>query len=202
MARASTSESTEMALIDIRCKADPEHVHEVYRPLVDYPATPVCPDCGAETEQAHLPPRARWHIDPIVVFQAHDGTFRFPGDLSGPMTAQYRRQGYQEVELRTSADVRRFEGHINEGQRSVDERRVEHRQEMQERREATSRSDLRHAMRSMTRYGRDVARATMAHNDGKPRQRPRDGGFHVEVMSFDHSNRMESRDRDGRRRRD
>lgn len=191
-----------MALIDIRCTADPKHLHEVNRPIADWPATPACPTCGAGTSQVHLSPRARHSMDPIVVFRAPDGSYRFPGDLSGPMTAQYRRQGYQEISLRTATEVRRFESHINTGQRETDERRCEQRERMQERRESVSRSDLRHAMTSMTRHNRDLARAAMAQNDGKPRPRPRDGGFHVEVMSFDHSNRMESRDAVGRRRRD
>lgn len=191
-----------MPLIDIRCTADSEHLHEVHRPLAEWPATPACPTCGEPTEQAHLPSRARGHIDPIVVFQAPDGSYRFPGDLSGPMTAQYRRQGYQEVKLRTAAEVRRFEAHVNEGQRAQDEIRCVHREQMGQVRESSTRSALRHAMPSMSRYNRDLARAAMARNDDKPRERPRDGGFHVEVMSFDHSNRMESRDPHGRRRRD
>ncbi len=193
-----------MTLIDVRCLAPKcGHVFSATRPVVDWPKVPRCEKCHSRrTEQAHLPPRTRRGIDPIVVFRAPDGSYRFPGDLSGPMTAQYRRQGYQEIALRTAAEVRRFESHINTGQRETDERRCEQRERMQEARESTSRSDLRRAMTTMSRHNRDLARAAMARNDGKPRPRPRDGGFHVEVMSFDHSNRMESRDDDGRRRRD
>lgn len=191
-------------LIDVRCLApDCGHLYPTMRPIADWPAVPPCEKChSTDTEQAHLPPDARCYIDPIVVFQAPDGSYRFPGDISGPMTAQYRRQGYQEVTLRSATDVRRFESHINAGQHETDERRCEQRQRMQELREATSRSDLRHAMKSMSRRNRDLAREAMAQNDAKPRPRPRDGGFHVEALSYDHSNRMESRDPDGRRRRD
>ncbi len=193
-----------MTLIDVRCLApDCGHLYPTMRPMAEWPAVPPCEKCGStDTEQAHIAKRTRWHIDPIVVFQAPDGSFRFPGDLSGPMTAQYRRQGYQEVALRSATDVRRFESHINAGQRETDERRCEQRQRMQELRESETRSDLRHKMTSMSRYHRDLARAAMAQNDRKPQPRPRDGGFHVEALSFDHSNRMESRDPDGRRRRD
>ena len=141
-------------------------------------------------------------MDAIVVYQAEDGSFRFPGDLSGPMTAQYERMGMTRVELRSATEVRRFESHINKGQREVDEMRCEHRERMQQVRESMTRSDLRQSMQGMSRRNRDLARAAMRQNDGKPRERPRDGGFHVEALSFDHSNRMESRDPDGRRRRD
>lgn len=191
-----------MALIDIRCKADSDHVHEVHRPAADWPATPACPDCGAETEQAHFPPHARWHINPIVVYQAQDGSFRFPGDTSGPTTQHYRNLGYKEIQLRNATDVRRFESHINKGQREQDEIRCEHRERQEHARSKHMRGELRRLMPGMTRYGRDLARGAMERNDGKPHERPRDGGFHVEALSFDHSNRMESRDADGRRRRD
>ena len=191
-----------MSLIDIRCTADPTHLHEVSRSVADWPATPACPDCGAETEQAHVPPRTRHSMDAIVVFQAQDGSFRFPGDLSGPMTQHYRDLGYTEVALRSATEVRRFESHINKGQREQDERRCEHRERQEHARSTHMRGELRRLMPGMTRYGRDLARGAMERNDDKPRERPRDGGFHVEALSFDHSNRMESRDADGRRRRD
>jgi len=42
----------------------------------------------------------------------------------------------------------------------------------------------------------------MRQNDHKPRERVQDANFHVEVYSQDRSNRDESRDERGRRRRD
>lgn len=189
-----------MALIDIRCTN--HHVSEVYRSAADWPTTPVCPTCGAATEQIHLPRAVQYTVDPVVVYQAPDGSFRFPGDTTTLSTSKYDRAGFTRIELRSAADVRRFESHMNKRELSRAHRRVERMQEMRERRESASRSDLRHAMQRMSEYGRDVARATMRHNDGKERLRARDAGFHVDAYSNDRSNREESRDALGRRRRD
>lgn len=191
-----------MALIDVRCSGKKPHTTEVHRPIRMWPKTPPCPECGAPTEQIHLPPRARWTIDPIVVFRAPDGTLRVPGDPTSPMTKKYARFGYERIELRSAAEVRRFEQQENSRELSLASRRTEHREQMRELREAESRRSLRSAMEHMSERGRDLARAMMAQNDRAPRARTRDPGCHFEVFSFDRSNRMESRSPDGRRRRD
>lgn len=188
-----------MARIDVRCESG--HVSEVVRPLAQWPATPPCPECGAATEQIHLPRQSTWTCDPVIVYKAPDG-FRFPGDPNSKTTAQYDKAGYERIELRSAADVRRFETVMNKREYSRAARRVEAMQAHREMRESASRSELRNAMASMSERGRAVARAAMRMNDNKPRERAKEVGFHVDVYSNSRSNREESRDAQGRRRRD
>ena len=103
-----------MPLIDLRCADETcDTLRLDYpRPLADWPDTPPCETCGGPTEQAHLPPRTRWTVDPVVVYKAPDGTFRFPGDTDGSGSAKYHQMGYERVELRSAADVRRFEAGV------------------------------------------------------------------------------------------
>lgn len=189
-----------MPLIDIECPNG--HICEEMRPLAMYPATPPCPTCGAATVQVHLPPAARWSVDPVVVYRGPDGEFRFPGDAAGASARRYEQQGFERIELRNAADVRRFEHVMSQREYSRAARRVERKQFMREERERHSRSELRRLMSSMTPFGRALARAAVQRNNDKPVERARDAGFHVEAYSYDHSNRPESRDAQGRRRRD
>lgn len=189
-----------MALIYIACPND--HLEEVNRPIADWPSTPPCPVCNEPTVQRHLPPRVAASIDPVVIFQAADGSFRFPGDPNGKSAHDYARQGFNRIELRSAADVRRFESHMNKQELSISHRRVEQKQRMREHREREMRAQLRQSMSSMTEYGRDLARAAMRKADREPSERARDGGFHLQAFEYDRSNREESRGPDGRRRRD
>lgn len=189
-----------MPRIDVQCFND--HVSEVMRPLADWPHTPKCPECGAPTTQVHVPPPPRHAPDPVVVFRAPDGGFRFPGDPNGASAARYAREGFERIELRSAQDVRRFETVMNRHELSRAQRRVEHQQQFREQREKHLRGELRQKMQSMSERGRELARVVMRQNDHKPRERARDANFHVEVYSQDRSNRDESRDAQGRRRRD
>lgn len=189
-----------MPLIDIKCTNG--HINEVHRALADWPNTPSCPDCSESTEQVHLPKSVRWTPEPVVVFKAPDGTYRFPGDRNGEGAARYERQGFERVELRGVAEVRRFEDRMNRSEFSRACRRAEISQRAREHRETVMRGDLRMQMQSFSRRGRDLARAAFAHNDAKPRERGKEPGFYSEVYSMDRSNRDESRDHQGRRRRD
>ena len=189
-----------MPRIDVRCVNG--HEHEVVRPIADWPKTPPCPECGEATEQMILPSTNRSMPDPVVVFKAPDGSFRFPGDPNGLSAKQYAQSGFERVELRGAADVRRFESQMTKQERSIAARKVEKMQERREMRESQTRSHLRGLMQSMTPFGRDLARAAMRRNDAKPREHSKDPGFHVEAYSYNRSNRDESRDASGRRRRD
>lgn len=196
-----------MPLIDLKCAND--HITEANRPLSMYPATPSCSEvlangavCGEPTEQIHLPRAVSWTLDPVVVYKTADGSFRFPGDVNGAGDAKYAAMGYERIELRSAADVRRFEGVMNKREYSRAARRVERMHQFQESRAAKLRGDLRQLMQSMSPAGRALARAVMARNDAKQKLRPSEANFHLEAFSFDHSNRGESRDSDGRRRRD
>ncbi len=191
-----------MPLIDLKCLSEScGKVFEYYRPLAEWPRTPPCA-CGSPTEQAHLPKAVQWTVDPVVVFKAPDGSFRFPGDAHGLSAAQYAKQGFERVEIRGAIEMRRFEQTMNRHDYAEAQRRVERKLEMREQREKHTRSILRGEMQRMTPFGRAVARAAMSQNDGKPKERAKDPGFHSEAYSMDRSNRETSRDSSGRRRRD
>jgi len=190
-----------LALIDLECTNG--HVSEnTYRPAKDWQTTPPCPECGAPTERIYLPPRVQWTVDPVVVYQAPDGTIRFPGAKEGLSNKSYERKGFQRIEIRGAAEMRRFEKHMNVRERSIMARKVENQQRAREHREQILRGELRQQMQSMTRRGRDLARAAMRMNDNKPREHTKDANFISECYSFDHSNREEYRGSDGRRGRD
>lgn len=190
-----------MPLIHVLCESCQEF-SEVMRPLAMWPATPPCPRCGGLTEQRHLPPQPRALPGPVVVYQMPDGSFRFPGDPHSAATRDYDRQGGTRLELRGWEQVRPFEKHMNDHQRSVIAKRLEHEQASREHGSRLRRSELYNKMASMTEGGRLFARSVIAHNDRKPNPKPYEPGFHVEAYSQDRSNRDESRDQKGKRRHD
>lgn len=207
-----------MALIDVKCEDG--HVVEVYRHNSDWPKTPPCPLCEKSTEQIHLPAHMKGHsVDPVVVYQAPDGSFRFPPATESLSTKMYDDKGFKRIELRGWADVRRFESHMNAHELSQVRRRVERQQEAFERSESERRSEVRRGLEQgfqvpemddkgrptgrmrtvrLSERGRDIMRAAMARNDAKGGPRVKDPGFYSEVYSVDRSNR----DRDPRRRRE
>ena len=174
--------------------------------------------------QIHLPQRARIAPPAVVVFQAPDGTFRFPGDPNGLTAAKYEKLGYTRQEHRGWAEVRKLESRVNKQQYSEIMRKVEREQEWKETGTHARRSDFHHGLhagfqipeteerivrgrRVMVRtgrmkhvklgaMGRDVAMAAVERNNRKPGPTAREAGFHVEVYSNDRSNR------DGHGRRD
>ena len=211
-----------MPLIDTRCKTC-GHVHQQMRPLAMHPATPPCLDCGAETEQIHLPKSVSWNAEPVVVYQAKDGSMRFPGDRHGLSASNYEKQGFKRIEIRGAVEMRRFESHMNKHEYSRAQRAVERRQEMRERSASQRSADIRHGLQQgfqipetdqkgrrtgrmvtvrLSERGRDVMRQAVATGENRPRLRASDPGFYSEVFSMDRSNRDESRDNQGRRRRD
>ncbi len=160
-------------------------------------------DCGsAETEQIHLPPQIQSSVDAVVVYKAPDGSFRFPGDAAGLSAGNYEKQGFERVEIKGAVQMRRFEQTMNKQDYARAQRKFEMQQQQREARDKHLRSELFEKMKYMSEHGRAVARTLIARNDGKPRERPSDGGFHSEVFAYDRSNRDESRGGDGRRRRD
>jgi len=192
-----------MPLYDTQCTADAcQAVVEVYLLLAERDAPPLCRVCGASTQRVLLPGRSTITVDPVIVYRAPDGTFRFPGDAQATMAGRYHAEGFERIEIRGAADMRRFESHMNQRERAIMSRRVDARQRMREVRESEMRSELRGRMQSMSRAGRDLARAVMTHNDHKPREQSSDPHFHNEVYSFDRSNREASRDNRGKRLRD
>lgn len=196
-----------MPEVNLRCHNDDctQPRWEYYRKLANWDdPLPSCPTCGGPSYQSLDQSYKRPHLAPdaVVVYQTPDGDFRFPGDPNSLSTARYDRLGYRRIELRSATEVRRFEQHMSKHDRAVAERRLEHREAARAARTAATRSDLRMAMQSMSRFGRDLARAAQSRTDAQPRERPRDTGFHVDAYSNDRGSRMESRDSQGRRRRD
>lgn len=211
-----------MPLIDTRCKTC-DAVHEQMRPLSMHPATPPCLDCGGETEQIHLPKAIAWNAEPIIVFRAPDGSMRFPGDRNGLSAKNYRDQGFQEVEIRGATEMRRFEGAMDRVEYSRAQRKIEHLQQQREASNARRAADIRHGLEQGFRLperdargrrtgkmvtvrlgarGRDIMREAQRTGDRRQGHSFSGANFHNEAYSFDRSNRDESRDAQGRRRRD
>jgi Zinc ribbon domain. len=208
-----------MPLHDIACSDDSCATRfEAYVSLADYPASPACPKCGGATYRA-MSRRApdRGTVDPVVAYQAPDGTFRFPPDISTSSTAMYDKLGYTRIELRGWTDVRRFEKHMNQAELSNVRRRVEKQQEQHERAESERRSEIRRGLDQgfqvpeqddrgrltgrmktvrLSPRGRAIMQAAIANNDRKGGPRAHDPGFRVEAYSNDRNNR----DPDPRRR--
>ena len=158
-------------------------------------------------------------VDPVVVYQAPDGTFRFPPDTTTSSTAMYDKQGMTRIELRGFADVRRFEKHFNQAEMSQVRRRVEKQQEAFERGESERRSEIRRGLEQgfripehdekgqptgrmqtvhLSERGRAIMAASIGMNDRKGGPRVRESGFVNEAYSYDSSNR--ERDSRGRNR--
>lgn len=201
-----------MPLIDVRCLSESCGViREVFRHHSDWPKTPPCPNCEAETEQVHLPSHMKASsVDPVVVYQAADGTYRFPPDINSASTAMYDQQGMTRIELRGFADVRRFEKHMNASELSNIRRRVERQQEQHEAQESARRSEIRRCMDQgfqipevddkgrqtgrmqrvpVTPRLRAIMQAAIDQNDRKGGPRVHAPGFHVEAYEYNRSNR-------------
>ncbi len=197
-----------MPLIDVECPDG--HVREVYRHNSEWPNCPPCPACEKPTQQVILPSYMKGHnVDPVVVYQAPDGSMRFPPDTTTLSTAEYDKKGYTRIELRGWTDVRRFEKHMNASERSQIQRRIERQQEAFEASESARRSEVRRGIEQgiiipvtddkgrvvgqqtvrLTEYGKAIMRAAMDNNDRKGGPKGYDPGFRVESYSEDRSNR-------------
>ncbi len=192
-----------MTLIDVRCLApDCGHIYPTMRPMADWPAVPSCEKCGSDdTEQAHLRKRTVWSVAPVVVFRAPDGTHRFPGEADGLSARKYAAQGFTRIEIRSATDMRRFERTMNKSEQRRATEAFDRAEVQRSASETARRRELHHEMQRMTPLGRDLARAAMAQSDAV-RRTPHVVGFHSEVYNVDRSNREDSRDEQGRRRRD
>lgn len=161
-------------------------------------------------------------IEPVVIYQAPDGSFRFPPDTTTASTAMYDGNGFTRIELRGWTDVRRFEKHFNDQQMSEVRRRVERQQEQHEAAESARRSEIRRCLDQgfqipeidergvatgrmrrveLSARGRAILEAAMANNDRKGGPRVREVGFFSEAYSMDSSNRESFSDGRGRRSR-
>lgn len=188
-----------MPIIDFSCAHCGPFEH--YR-SVHSTDCPPCPLCGGPSSRHWLASTVRAQPDPVIVYRAPDGGFRFPGASTSLMTAHYDSLGYQRVEVRGAHEMRKLERQVNQHDYSRECARVEREQQLREQGESVRRSDLRAKMQSMSEFGKAVARAAMSKHDEEPRTYAKDPGFHSEVYSYDRGNRVESRDERGRRGRD
>ncbi len=203
-----------------------DHYFEVTLPMAEYDADAdhPCPKCGHVSIRGFLPTHvSASNVEPIIVFKDEKGEYRYPGDPSGLSAANYAKLGYERVELRGWADVRRFEKDVNTRQGSEIARRVERQLEVKEMEVKARRSEVINGLRNgfvvpefdergrptgrnktihMSAVGADILRASMERNDGKPRAHVFDAGFHSDVYANDRSNRDDSRRSDGKRFRD
>ena len=188
-----------MALLDVQCDNEAcGAITEIVRTVAEYGTPyPPCAACGGTQQKIGLPPRTTWTVDAVVVYRAPDGSYRFPGDSDGDGSAKYHGMGYERVELRCAADVRRFEREVGRQMQSEESRRVESRHQQRDRRESENRSHLFQRMKTMSNFGRDLAHAAMARGNARPQERSHGAPIHVEVYSNDRSNREP--DRRGRR---
>lgn len=206
-----------MSLIDVTCEDG--HIREVYRAAADWPNTPPCPMCEKPTTQTLLPSYMKSHtVDPVVVYQAPDGSMRFPPDTTTSSTAMYDKQGFTRIELRGWQDVRRFEKHMNQAELSGIRRRVERQQEAFEAGEKERRSEIRRCLEQgfqvpetddrgqytgrtktvrLTERGRAIMAAAIGNNDRKGGPKAHAPGFRVEAYSENRSNRESDPRRSG-----
>lgn len=187
-----------MPLYDYQCSQG--HAHEVYARIHENILP--CRTCEKPACRVLLPPRRSQNaqpFDPVVVFQEQDGSYRFPGNSSDVVPASCRK-----IELRSTAEVRKFESKMNSLER----------QEYQQRREACSRAEnqywdarrqqsrqsLRKDMENMSPQGRMFAEFAMRQRDRQLAQRSDsveaakfDPHFRVDVFTSDRSNRPAER---------
>ena len=148
-----------MSLIDIRCCEEACGViREAYRPAAEWPMTPPCPECGGITVQVHLSSHERRLPDAVVVYQALDGSFRFPGDTVGSSVAKYEQMGYQRIEARGFAAVRALEKRLNQHELSQLKRAEERRLEYAEHVDADRRAEVRRGMAQGFQIPRETGR--------------------------------------------
>lgn len=208
-----------MPLYSLCCTDDACDVRfEEFISLANYPYTPPCPKCGQPTfrdlraRTLHGPPP-----DPVVVYRAPDGSYRFPPAIDSSSSAFYAQKGFQRIELRGWQDVRRFETQFNAKEMSEVRRRVERQSERHEAAESARRSEIRRGLEQgfqvpeldsrgrptgrtktvrLSPRGRAIMAASQALKESERHPRVREIGFHVGAYSDDRTNR----DRDPHRR--
>ena len=215
--------------IDVLCQSPSCGVlREVDRRLADYPHTPPCPVCGSPTVQQQIPvSQTASRPDAVVVYQATDGSYRYPGETSGTSCAKYDALGYTRIEARGFAEVRALERRLNARAESDRARAEERNAPAIEAADAHRRAEIRrglqqgfvipvpirlpsgeivHSGRTFNVHMRpraaDLVRAAQAKSARDGHRRIGEQGIHVDAYANDRSNRDESRDSRGKRYRD
>src|ERR1039458_8036914 len=165
------------------------HVFEQIRFLSQWDHYPPCEKCNGPTEKAYVPAGASINSPAVVVFQAPDGSFRFPGSTEGSSVAKYEKQGFTRIDAKGWAEVRSLEKRLNVRERMLMEKRVERQQAAHEEGTRRRRSDVTDGLRNsfqvpehdksgrptgrmtsvkLSESGRAIMRAAMARNDARP----------------------------------
>lgn len=181
-----------------------------------YPYTPSCPWCEAPTVQIHLSQGDKPLPPAVVVFEAPDGSLRFPGDTHGSGAEKYASQGFVRREYRGFAEVRNLEKRVNAEQSAQIRQRVERQQQRREAVTSEHRSRVFEGLKNgfqipetdaagertgrmktvrMSEHGKDVMREMIERNNKRSGPRVYDPGFRVEAYSDNRSNREGGRNR-------
>lgn len=185
--------------------------------------TPTCEICGgSEMVKVLRPRRTQWSVDPVVIYEAPDGTIRVPPDMQTETTAMYDRLGYKRVELRGAAEVRPYERYFNKQELARVQERIERQQAAFEQAEHDRRSEINRCLDQgfqipvldekgrdtgrkqtvrLTARGREILRQAQGLNANTRGPRTYDPGCHFEAYSYDRSNREDYSDGRGRRSR-
>ncbi len=139
-------------------------------------------DCFELAERVYLSKRAQaFHRLPITIYRNASGEVRFPGSASEPMPDNYKAQGFERVEM-TFHEARRFQKQFNEQERGRDSIKKEFMDYMESQEKSESRSDLLHAMRSMSPIGREYAEHVIRESEKRRDYLSHDPGFRIEIL--------------------
>src|SRR2546427_11654713 len=102
------------------------------------------------------------NFDPVVIFRDSDGQYRFPGS-----SKESTPKGSQRIELRTTAQVRKFEREMSAREKRHAESKMEKRDAFFSELHRRNRSELRQRMQHMSARGREFAEMAIARNGAK-----------------------------------
>jgi hypothetical protein len=159
----------------------------------------ICPDCGREVEIGEFPfcphgfvaERNAQAFDPSVVWVSDtDGHFSYPGMANEPCP-----EGYHPLALTNLRQADRFVTEVNQRERTKAEEQREAYYERLDAQTKQRRDDFDARQRgNLDSRGEALLRAARAYADKRreatrARQRNLEQNFHIQVMSFDSSNR-------------
>jgi ElaB/YqjD/DUF883 family membrane-anchored ribosome-binding protein len=143
---------------------------------------PFCPHGSIFTQFAQ-------HFDPIVLHQAADGSYSFPASVDAPV-----RPGYRKVEVRTIQEADRVTREVNSREESKAREIHAQSESMREATLSRNRRDMDKLRDRLSDAGKQFAERARQYVDSKPRRGFQSPNFHMDVFSFDSSNREVHRD--------
>lgn len=147
--------------------------------------TQKCSDvCDSPAERVFLSKRIQaLHRLPITIYKGPDGSVRFPGAANEAMPDQYRKEGFQRVEL-SYYEAKKFQNEFNAQERARHSDKLEYMHYLESEARKEDRSDLLREMRNMSPRGRDFAEYVISQNDSRDAHKyySQDPGFHIEIL--------------------